>query len=91
MADAWAPIDAVYVIANPHYEPGRFERVVQHLKRHNAPEEKIRIAGPTWGKTLTAETCFQVYDPFLSRPRKRCEISPRIRRASGRNPPATSR
>jgi hypothetical protein len=68
MADAWAPIDAVYVIANPHYEPGRFERVVQHLKRHSAPEEKIRIAGPTWGKTLSAETCFQVYDPFLSRP-----------------------
>ena len=68
MADAWAHIDSIYVIVNPHYEPGRFERIVKHLKRHDAPEEKIRIAGPTWGKNLTTETCFQVYDPFLSRP-----------------------
>ena len=68
MSNPWDAIDAVYVISNPQYEPGRFERVVKQLKRHQAPEAKIKIAGPTWGSTLSTETCFQVYDPFLSRP-----------------------
>ena len=68
MTSPWDSIDAIYVISNPHHEPGRFERVVRQLKRHNTPEAKIKIAGPTWGSSLSAETCLQVYDPFLARP-----------------------
>jgi hypothetical protein len=67
MSAAWTPVDAIYIIANPTYEPDRFQRLLQQLARHHAPPEKIKVAGPTWGSTLDPTTCFNTYDPYLPR------------------------
>ncbi len=68
MSSPWDSIDSIYVISDPNHERERFERAIKQLKRHNAPEAKIKIAAPTWGSTLPFDVCFEVYDPFLSRP-----------------------
>jgi hypothetical protein len=37
------------------------------MSSHGFPVDKIKIAGPTWGTSLSSTLCFQVYDPYLPR------------------------
>ena len=63
----WDAIDAIYIISHPIHEKTRFDRLKQILANYHVPATKIKVSAPTWGSTLTAEQCFQVYDPFLPR------------------------
>jgi hypothetical protein len=60
-------VKSVYLLCNPEKEAGRFRRVVPHLLMHGIPKERLKLASPTWGDTLTAESIFNVYNPFLNR------------------------
>lgn len=65
---AWEEsVKAAYVICNPKKEPNRYKRVIPHLLINGIPKDKLRIAGPTWGDTLTEESIFNMYNPFLLR------------------------
>lgn len=66
-ADAWKYIDKIYVLGHMKYEPHRVNRVLSQLSLHGAPNEKVKITAPTWGRELTSEDCFKVYDPWLPR------------------------
>ena len=66
--DPWSSIDAIYIISHPIHEKTRFDKLTQTLAAYAAPPHKIKVAAPTWGSSLPADLCFQVYDPFLPRP-----------------------
>lgn len=57
----------VYVLCHSQYERARFERLVPHLLLRGIPKDRLKFCAPTWGSTLTPETIFKVYDPFLPR------------------------
>ena len=63
----WESIDCIYVIGHVKYEEKRVKRVLQQLAELQCPGEKVKVCAPTWGKTLTNEQCFNVYDPWLPR------------------------
>jgi hypothetical protein len=67
MTTIWSHIDAIYLICNPHHEKDRYESALRRMSSHGFPVEKIKIAGPTWGTSLSSTLCFQVYDPYLPR------------------------
>lgn len=60
-------VKSVYLLCNPEKEPGRFKRVVPHLLMRGIPKERLKLASPTWGDTLSAQSIFNVYNPFLNR------------------------
>ena len=64
----WSHIDAIYLICNPAHEQDRYNSALRRMTGHGFPMEKVKIAGPTWGTSLSADLCFQVYDPWLPRP-----------------------
>ena len=57
----------MYIMCNKEYEPVRYQFLVGHLKRMNIPDEKIHWVTSIWGKDLTSDQVFQVYDPFRPR------------------------
>ena len=63
-------LDAIYCIVNQTYEPDRVHRLVGEVRRRmpSFPEDRICLCAPTWGKDLTVEDCFKVYNPWLQRP-----------------------
>jgi hypothetical protein len=61
-------IEKVYIICHKVKEKERYERLLQHLKDVNIPDDKICFNAPLWGDELTNELIFSVYDPFLPRP-----------------------
>lgn len=63
----WDWIDHIYVIGHPTYEARRVNYVLRKLEEFKCPKEKLCISSPTWGRELTADTIFRVYDPFLPR------------------------
>lgn len=63
----WNEIDCVYVIGHVKYEEKRVKRVLQQLAELQCPREKVAVCAPTWGKELSNEQCFGVYDPWLER------------------------
>ena len=67
-SSCWALIDQVYVLGHKTYEPKRVDRVLSQLQKNSCPTNKVTICAPTWGKELTSEDCFKVYDPWLNRP-----------------------
>ena len=60
-------VKSVYLLCNAEHEPERYRRVVPHLLMNGVPKERIKLSGVTWGDTLTNETIFTVYNPFLKR------------------------
>jgi hypothetical protein len=60
-------VKSVYLLCNPEKEAGRFKRVVPHLLMRGIPKERLKLASPTWGDTLSAQSIFNVYNPFLNR------------------------
>ncbi len=67
-AAAWPDeVRAVYVLCHPQKEKARWERLLPHLLARGIPADRIRVCAPTWGKDLTVEQIFQVYDPYLKR------------------------
>lgn len=57
----------MYIMCNAEYEPVRYQFLVGHLKRMKIPDEKIHWVTSIWGKDLTSEQVFEVYDPFRPR------------------------
>jgi hypothetical protein len=64
---AWDTIKSVYLLCNPEKEPERYKRLIPHLIMHGIPKDKLKLASPTWGDTLTTESIFNVYNPYLNR------------------------
>jgi hypothetical protein len=60
-------VKGVYLLCNAEKEPARYKRVVPHLLIRGIPKQRLKLASPTWGDTLTAESIFNVYNPFLNR------------------------
>lgn len=63
-------LDAIYCIVHQTYEPDRVHRLINELKQKlpTFPHDRISLCAPTWGKDLTVEQCFKVYNPWLPRP-----------------------
>jgi hypothetical protein len=57
----------VYLLCNPQKEPERYKRLIPHLLMHGIPRDKLKVASPTWGDTLSIESIFNVYNPYLNR------------------------
>ena len=60
-------VKIVYALCNPEKEKERFNRLIPHLLMRGIPKDVLSVCGPTWGDTLTNETIFNVYDPYLQR------------------------
>ncbi len=68
MTSQWPEeIEAVYLVCSPEKEKARYDRLVSHHLEVGVPAERLRIAAPTWGSTLTPQQIFSVYDPYLKR------------------------
>ena len=63
-------LDAIYCIVNQTYEPDRVHRLINHVLERlpSFPRDRICLCAPTWGKDLTTEESFKVYDPWMGRP-----------------------
>jgi len=61
----WNTIDCVYIIGHPEYEKQRIQYVIESLIKNGCPGAIIKNSCPTWGNTLSDETCLTVYDPYL--------------------------
>jgi hypothetical protein len=63
-------LDAIYCIVNKTYEPDRAHRLINHVLERlpSFPQDRICLCAPTWGKDLTTEESFKVYDPWMGRP-----------------------
>lgn len=57
----------VFVLCHTEHERARFERLVPHLLVRGIPKERLKFCAPTWGSSLTNDTIFKVYDPYLPR------------------------
>lgn len=60
-------IDCIYIIGHPEYEKERIKYVSESLMKHGFSSNKLRICCPTWGNTLSSDTCLQTYDPYIQR------------------------
>jgi hypothetical protein len=60
-------VKTIYALCNIEKEKERFNRLVLHLLVRNIPKERLKMCGPTWGDTLTTDTIFKVYDPYIRR------------------------
>lgn len=60
-------VKSVYLLCNPEKEAARYRRLIPHLIIRGIPRHYLKLASPTWGDTLTAESIFNVYKPFLNR------------------------
>jgi hypothetical protein len=64
---AWDTIKSVYLLCNVEKEPERYKRLIPHVLIHGIPKDKLRLASPTWSDTLSTESIFNVYNPYLNR------------------------
>ena len=60
-------IDRIYILVHPEYEKERFTRLQHHIRAVGLPEGKVACGAATWGKELTSEEVFGVWDPFIRR------------------------
>jgi hypothetical protein len=60
-------IKTLYLLCSPNKEPARFKRVLFSIIVSGVPKELLQICAPTWSDTLTTDTIFKVYDPYLRR------------------------
>jgi hypothetical protein len=64
---AWDRIKSVYLLCNAEKEPERYKRLIPHVLMHGIPKDKLKLASPTWSDTLSIESIFNVYNPYLNR------------------------
>lgn len=64
---AWDTIKSVYLLCNAEKEPERYKRLIPHVLMHGIPRDKLKLASPTWSDTLSTESIFNVYNPYLNR------------------------
>ena len=64
---AWDTIKSVYLLCNAEKEPERYKRLIPHVLMHGIPKDKLKMASPTWSDTLSTESIFNVYNPYLNR------------------------
>lgn len=60
-------IDRFYILVHPEYEKERWVRLTSHLEGVGIPKEKCSFGAATWGKDLTSDLVFKVWDPFIRR------------------------
>jgi len=67
---AASKVDAVYLIAHSTFESKKIERLLVHLAKYfpSLPQSKIIMSAPSWGTQLSATDCFNIYDPWMTRP-----------------------
>ena len=62
---AWpTQIDKVLLLVHTVHEKERYERLLPHFLSRGIPADRILCCAPTWGKELSSELIFQVYDPY---------------------------
>jgi len=64
---AWDRIKCAYLLCNAEKEPERYKRLIPHVLMHGIPKDKLKLASPTWYDTLSTESIFNVYNPYLNR------------------------
>lgn len=64
---AWDTIKSVYLLCNAEKEPERYRRLIPHVLMHGIPKDRLKLASPTWSDTLSIESIFNVYNPYLNR------------------------
>ncbi len=63
----WDWVDYIYIVGHPIHEQRRINYVLRKLREFECPQQKMSLSAPTWGRDLTTDTIFRVYDPFLPR------------------------